>query len=504
MMESDRRARAGVARAANRRTTSTSRRSRTTSPRTTPWCGATSIDPDKAALADLAQELGLNNWAVEDAVAEAERTKAAVYRTHTFFTVYAVSATAARRRLRIDARDAPHLRVRAAAGADHRAAVAVVRHRRACRSASTSSAARSTASARWCTACSTSSSTATSRRCRRSTTASRRSRTTCSTNNTPQGGLQRKTFRLRKDLVELRRVVLPMREVVNSIQHRRLDAKTAPELDPLYADLYDHVLRVSEWTESLRDMVTTVFETNLSLQDARLNTVMKKLTGWAASHHNCFSGLFTNGMTDSVIEGIVSVRNAANSGAPPCGGNCLVNSNNNHIVNSLFGGNGSVCAAALCAAVPTVASNNDFGVGLIGTSSGNLIEDNSISGNSNGILIQTGASGNTIRRNIVAGNPPSQVSRTVRAGRLRHQGRSADERRAEHVRQELVHHICRTGAFRLSEFSRSGASEDLGTDGDTRRPLASERPNGVGDHRRDRDRRQRPEPRMSNQQRDEQ
>ncbi len=50
----------------------------------------------------------------------------------------------------------------------------------------------------------------------------------------------------------------------------------------MYADLYDHVLRVSEWTESLRDMVTTVFETNLSLQDARLNIVMKKLTGWAA------------------------------------------------------------------------------------------------------------------------------------------------------------------------------------------------------------------------------
>ncbi|MGZ5365169.1 MAG: CorA family divalent cation transporter, partial [Mycobacterium sp.] len=95
-------------------------------------------------------------------------------------------------------------------------------------------------------------------------------------------GLQRKTFRLRKDLVELRRVVLPMREVVNSIQHRRLDAKTSPELDPLYADLYDHVLRASEWTESLRDMITTVFETNLSLQDAHLNTVMKKLTGWAA------------------------------------------------------------------------------------------------------------------------------------------------------------------------------------------------------------------------------
>jgi len=98
----------------------------------------------------------------------------------------------------------------------------------------------------------------------------------------PRHGLQRRTFRLRKDLVDLRRVVLPMREVVSAIQHRRMDARTSPELDPLYADLYDHVLRASEWTESLRDMVTTVFETNLSLQDARLNTVMKKLTGWAA------------------------------------------------------------------------------------------------------------------------------------------------------------------------------------------------------------------------------
>lgn len=98
----------------------------------------------------------------------------------------------------------------------------------------------------------------------------------------PPHGLQRRTFRVRKDLVDLRRVVLPMREVVNAIQHRRMDSTTSPDLDPLYADLYDHVLRASEWTESLRDMVTTVFETNLSLQDARLNAVMKKLTAWAA------------------------------------------------------------------------------------------------------------------------------------------------------------------------------------------------------------------------------
>jgi magnesium transporter len=94
--------------------------------------------------------------------------------------------------------------------------------------------------------------------------------------------LQRDTYRLRKELVELRRIVLPMREVVNTVMRRTAPGANAVELEGWYTDLYDHVIRAAEWTESLRDMVTTVFETNLSLQDARLNTIMKKLTGWAA------------------------------------------------------------------------------------------------------------------------------------------------------------------------------------------------------------------------------
>lgn len=94
--------------------------------------------------------------------------------------------------------------------------------------------------------------------------------------------LQRDTYRLRKELVELRRIVLPMREVVNTIMRRSTPGTQGAELDGWYSDLYDHVIRAAEWTESLRDMITTVFETNLSLQDARLNTIMKKLTGWAA------------------------------------------------------------------------------------------------------------------------------------------------------------------------------------------------------------------------------
>ncbi len=92
--------------------------------------------------------------------------------------------------------------------------------------------------------------------------------------------VQRRTFTLRKSLVHARRAVLPMREVVNTLMRRDIDLD--PHLRPYYEDLYDHVLRAAEWTESLRDMVTSVFETNLSLQDARLNSIMKKLTSYTA------------------------------------------------------------------------------------------------------------------------------------------------------------------------------------------------------------------------------
>jgi magnesium transporter len=54
------------------------------------------------------------------------------------------------------------------------------------------------------------------------------------------------------------------------------------EMQPYFQDVYDHVLRASEWTESLRDLVTTVRETQLNLQGNRLNTIMKKVTSWAA------------------------------------------------------------------------------------------------------------------------------------------------------------------------------------------------------------------------------
>jgi magnesium transporter len=93
--------------------------------------------------------------------------------------------------------------------------------------------------------------------------------------------MQRRTFELRKSLVLLRRVVLPMREVVNSLLRR--DLRVVDEAMMAYfQDVYDHVLRASEWTESLRDLVTTIFETHLTVRGNRLNVIMKQVTSWAA------------------------------------------------------------------------------------------------------------------------------------------------------------------------------------------------------------------------------
>jgi magnesium transporter len=97
----------------------------------------------------------------------------------------------------------------------------------------------------------------------------------------PGGATQHRSYRLRKSLALLRRVVLPMREVVNTLLRRDLEVIPAP-MAPYFQDVYDHVLRATEWTDSLRDVVTSLQETRIALQGNYLNQVMKKLTGWAA------------------------------------------------------------------------------------------------------------------------------------------------------------------------------------------------------------------------------
>jgi magnesium transporter len=92
---------------------------------------------------------------------------------------------------------------------------------------------------------------------------------------------QRLWFKVRRALVHFHRLVVPMREAVAGLM-RREHGTVGEALYPYYQDVYDHVLRVSESTESLRDLVSSIVETNISLRDFRQNQVMKRVTSWAA------------------------------------------------------------------------------------------------------------------------------------------------------------------------------------------------------------------------------
>ncbi|MEU7784474.1 magnesium transporter CorA family protein [Amycolatopsis sp. NPDC049159] len=93
--------------------------------------------------------------------------------------------------------------------------------------------------------------------------------------------LQRRSFRLRKNLTALRRVVAPVPDVVASLM--RPDLKLADGTTrPYFEDVHDHARQAADHAEALRERLTTVRETQLNLQSDRLNLIMKKVTGWAA------------------------------------------------------------------------------------------------------------------------------------------------------------------------------------------------------------------------------
>ena len=88
-------------------------------------------------------------------------------------------------------------------------------------------------------------------------------------------------FQMRKALFRLHRLAVPMREMLSSLMRREREDLSV-DLRPYYQDVYDHILRITESTDALRDLVATIVETNLSLRDYRQNQIMKKVTSWAA------------------------------------------------------------------------------------------------------------------------------------------------------------------------------------------------------------------------------
>jgi magnesium transporter len=88
-------------------------------------------------------------------------------------------------------------------------------------------------------------------------------------------------YEFKRRLLEVKRAVSPLVDMCNRLM--RTDLELIPEdTRPYFRDVYDHVLRINELVDTLRELLIAALEANLSLIAVRQNEVMRKLAGWAA------------------------------------------------------------------------------------------------------------------------------------------------------------------------------------------------------------------------------
>ena len=87
----------------------------------------------------------------------------------------------------------------------------------------------------------------------------------------------RSIFRIKRSAIQLHRTLTPQREVLNRLARDPYQPVQA-EHRVYFRDLYDHVVRIHDISESLRDLIAGTLETYLSVVSNRTNDIMKTLT----------------------------------------------------------------------------------------------------------------------------------------------------------------------------------------------------------------------------------
>jgi magnesium transporter len=94
-------------------------------------------------------------------------------------------------------------------------------------------------------------------------------------------GATERIYRLKRDLLSLRRAISPLVEVCNRLM--RFELPNIPDdTRPYFRDVYDHVMRLNETIDVQRELLTTALEAHLSLMSVAQNDHMKRLAAWAA------------------------------------------------------------------------------------------------------------------------------------------------------------------------------------------------------------------------------
>jgi len=87
-------------------------------------------------------------------------------------------------------------------------------------------------------------------------------------------------FTLKKDLLLLRRIVAPERDILNVLLRQEVRIFQPREL-AYVRDVYDHLVRITESVDLYRDLLSSALDSYLSLQGNQLNQLVKVLTLWS-------------------------------------------------------------------------------------------------------------------------------------------------------------------------------------------------------------------------------
>lgn len=87
-------------------------------------------------------------------------------------------------------------------------------------------------------------------------------------------------FTLKKDLLLLRQIVAPERDILNVLLRQEVRIFQPRELTYV-RDVYDHLVRITESIDLYRDLLSSALDSYLSLQGNQLNQLVKVLTLWS-------------------------------------------------------------------------------------------------------------------------------------------------------------------------------------------------------------------------------
>jgi len=93
----------------------------------------------------------------------------------------------------------------------------------------------------------------------------------------PDPDVLSRVFSLKRGVLQLRRIVGPMREVLNKLARDDFEVIDT-RVRVYFRDVYDHLVRLHDLTESLRDLIGGALDTYLSVINNRMNDIMKTLT----------------------------------------------------------------------------------------------------------------------------------------------------------------------------------------------------------------------------------